>query len=153
MPIRIEKTLSLSSVGADLVVLPLHAKTMQKPLTLHPSLRELCIYSYPLAYSYYKNKESNNELSKGDIIYLERIEDTPVAIMVARGDIRRKFDMHSVLKCIKEIQALGLHNKYTIAFPALGRYDEDRISIKNVYNAVKRMLGNGSKTIHFVLNY
>lgn len=152
MPVRIESVLGFREINAGLTVLPMHANTMQKPLTLHPALPDLCKLDYPAAYSYYKYAEADG-LKRGDFILLERIDVTDIGIMIGRGDPRRKFDLYAITKALRRMADLDLHNKYTIAFPALGFYKEDGIDIKNVYKMVKKLLGNGSKTVYFVLNY
>ena len=152
MPIKIESTLNMRELNADVTVLPMHAKTMQKLLTLHRSLQDLCFIDYPMAYSFFKYKEEDG-LERGDFILLDRIGTERVGVMIARGDIRRKFDLYAITKALRTMQEMDLHNKYTIAFPALGYYEEDKIEIKNVFKMVKKFLGEGSKTVYFVLNY
>jgi len=153
MPIKIEKTLTLRTVGADLVVIPLHALHMDKALTLHPTLQETCLYDFPLAYSYYRQELDLKRLKRGDVLFYERLGDSPVLMAIVRGDIRRKFDLHAIVKCLKWIRDNDLHNKHTIAFPGIGCYESDRIDPKIVFRSVKRFLADGSKTVHFVMNY
>lgn len=152
MPIKIEKTLNMRELNAELTILPMHAKTMQKPLTLHRSMQDLCFNDYPHAYSFYKYKEKDG-LARGDFFLLDRIDGGDVGILVARGDIRRKFDLYAITKGLRTMRELNLHNKYNIAFPALGFYEEDQINIKNVYKTVQKFLGDGKKDVYFVLNY
>ena len=152
MPIQIESTLNMRELDTDLAILPLHAKVMQKPLTLHRSLTDLCTMDYPYAYSYYKYKEKDG-LERGDFILLDRIDVSRVGLMIARGDVRRKFDLYAITKALRTMREMDLHNKYNIAFPALGMYEEDKIDIKTVFNMVKKFLGDGKKTTYFVLNY
>lgn len=153
MAIKIEKTLTLSTVCPELVVLPLHALRMDKALTLHPTLSSTCFDDFPMAYSYYRQEINLKRLKRGDVIFYERLDSIPVVVMIARGDIRRKFDLHAVVKCLKWMRENDLHNQYTIAFPGLGWYESDRIDPKIVFKMVKKYLGDGSKTVHFVLNY
>lgn len=152
MPIQIESHLNMRELNAELTILPLHAKAMNKPLTLHRSFRDLCLIDYPHAYSYYKYKEQDG-LERGDFIFLDRIDSTKVGIMIARGDIRRKFDLYAIAKALRSIREMDLHNKYSIAFPALGYYEEDKIDIKRVFKMVEKFLGDGDKSVYFVLNY
>ena len=153
MSVKIDKVHSLGSTSADLVVIPMHAKTMQKPLTLHPTLHETCLYQYPLAYCHYKDMESQSKIALGDIVVSERIDRATVVWLIGRGDIRRKFDLHAITKALRQMRELDLHHTYSIAFPAIGYYKDDRIDVKLVYKAVDHFLGDGLKPIDFVLNY
>ena len=153
MSVKIDRVHSLATTGADLIVVPMHAKTMQKPLTLHPTLHETCLYQYPLAYSHFKDIESDGKLKLGDILVSERIDNATVVWLVARGDIRRKFDLHSIIRGLRQMRELDLHHRYTIAFPAIGFYESDRIDVKLVHKAVQEYLGDGLKQVDFVLNY
>ena len=67
MPMKIEKTLNMRELNAELTILPMHAKTMQKPLTLHRSMQDLCFNDYPHAYSFYKYKEKDG-LARGFLL-------------------------------------------------------------------------------------
>lgn len=142
----------MREVNADLTILPMHARTMQKPLTLHRSMQDLCFNDYPHAYSLYKYREQDG-LSRGDFFLLDRIDGVDVGVLIARGDIRRKFDLYAIVKGLRQMRELDLHNKYSISFPALGYYEEDGIDAKNVYDMVKKFLGDGAKTVYFVMNY
>ena len=153
MSVKIDKIPSLSTTSADLVVIPVDAKTMQKPLTLHPTLHETCLYQYPLAYAHYKDMETQGKIALGDIVVSERIDTAVVVWLIGRGDIRRKFDLHSIIKALTQMRDLDLHHTYSIAFPAIGYYDSDRIDVKLVHKAVKKYLGDGLKPVDFVLNY
>ena len=152
MGVKIEATLNMRELNAELTILPMHARTMQKALTLHPALPELCKVDYPSAYSYFKYAEADG-LERGDFLLFERTDTTNVGVMIARGDIRRKFDLYAITKALRRMADLDLHNKYSIAFPALGFYENDGIDVKNVYKMVKRFLGEGKKPVYFVLNY
>jgi len=153
MSVKIDKINSLATTPADLVVIPMHAKTMQKPLTLHPTLHETCLYQYPIAYSHFKDIESEGNLTLGDIIVSERLDRATVVWVIGRGDIRRKFDLYAITKALRQIRELDLHHTYSIAFPAIGYYEEDRIDVKLVYRAVKKFLGDGLKQVDFLLHY
>ena len=153
MSVKIDKVHSLATTSADLVVIPMHSKTMQKPLTLHPTLHETCLYQYPLAYCHFKDMESQGKTALGDIIVSERLDRVTVVWLIGRGDIRRKFGLHSIVKALSKIRELDLHHTHSIAFPAIGYYDSDRIDVKLVYKSVKHFLGDGLKSIDFVLNY
>jgi len=153
MSVKVDKVNSLATTGADLIVIPVHAKTMQKPLTLHPTLHDTCLYQYPLAYCHYKDMESLGKIALGDIVVSERLDRATVVWLIGRGDIRRKFDLHAIVKAIIQIRDLDLHHTHSIAFPAIGYYDSDRIDVKLVYAAVKKYLGDGLKPVDFILNY
>jgi len=153
MSVKIDKINSLGTTSADLIVIPVHVKTMQKPLTLHPTLHETCLYQYPLAYCHFKDMESQGKISLGDIIVSERLDRATVVWLVGRGDIRRKFDLYAITKALRKMRDLDLHHTYSIAFPAIGYYDNDRIDVKLVYRAVKKFLGDGLKPVDFLLHY
>ena len=51
------------------------------------------------------------------------------------------------------MRELDLHHRYSIAFPAKGFYESDRIDVKLVHKAVQEYLGDGLKQVDFVLNY
>jgi hypothetical protein len=153
MSVKIDRVHSLATTPADLVVIPMHVKTMQKPLTLHPTLHETCLYQYPIAYSHFKDIESDGTLALGDIIVSERLDRATVVWLIGRGDIRRKFDLYAITKALRQIRELDLHHTYSIAFPAIGYYEEDRIDVKLVYRAVKKFLGDGLKQVDFLLHY
>jgi len=153
MTVKIERTLTLANVEADLVVLPMHARYMSKSLTIHPTLSETCLDDFPMAYSYYRNRLKESPLSKGDVLFYEDLDSTPVLILIARGDIRRKFDMRAIIAGLVWMNKQRLHDRYSIAFPGIGCYEEDRISAKTVYRMVKKYLSDGEKTVHFVVNY
>ena len=153
MSVKIDRVHSLATTGADLIVIPMHARTMQKPLTLHPTLHETCLYQYPLAYSHFKDIESDGKLKLGDILVSERIDNATVVWLIARGDIRRKFDLHSIIRGLRQMRELDLHHRYSIAFPAIGFYESDRIDPKLVHEVVQEYLGDGLKRVDFVLNY
>ena len=106
MSVKIDRVHSLATTGADLIVIPMHAKTMQKPLTLHPTLHETCLYQYPIAYSHFKDIESDGKLTMGDIVVSERIDTATVVWLIGRGDIRRKFDLHSIIKGLRQMREL-----------------------------------------------
>ncbi len=153
MSVKIDRVHSLGTTRRDLIVIPMHVKTLQKPLTLHPTLHETCLYQFPLAYAHYKDMETQGKIALGDIVVSERIDTAVVVWLIGRGDIRRKFDLHSIVKALRQMRKLDLHHTYSIAFPAIGYYDSDRIDVKLVYKAVKKYLGDGLKPIDFVLNY
>jgi hypothetical protein len=153
MSIKVDKVHSLATTSADLVVIPIHSRTMQKALTIHPTLHETCLYQYPIAYSHFKDMESQGKTALGTIIVSERLDRATVVWLIGRGDIRRKFDLHSIIKGLTKMRELDLHLTHSIAFPAIGYYDSDRIDVKLVYDAVKKYLGDGLKPVDFVLNY
>ena len=97
--------------------------------------------------------ESQGKTALGTIIVSERLDRATVVWLIGRGDIRRKFDLHSIIKGLTKMRELDLHLTHSIAFPAIGYYDSDRIDVKLVYDAVKKYLGDGLKPVDFVLNY
>jgi hypothetical protein len=111
------------------------------------------LYRYPIAYSHFKDIESEGNLALGDIIVSERLDCVPVVWLIGRGDIRRKFDLYAITKALRQIRELDLHHTYSIAFPAIGYYEEDRIDVKLVYRAVKKFLGDGLKQVDFLIHY
>ena len=90
MSVKIDRVLTCYN-EADLIVIPMHAKTMQKPQHYNTS-RNL-----PVSISYclfsFKDIESDGKLAMGDIVISERIDTATVVWLIGRGDIRRKFDL------------------------------------------------------------
>ena len=73
MSVKIDRVHSLGTTCRDLIVIPMHVKTLQKPLTLHPTLHETCLYQFPLAYAHYKDMETQGKIALGDIVVSERL--------------------------------------------------------------------------------
>ena len=108
---------------------------------------------YPLAYAHYRRLQDANLVEVGEPVISEGIEIKPFA------GFRLPLMFAADTKCIgsfaavRRMSEMGLHQKYSIAFPAIGVYEKDGLDPTKVYKVVKKYLENGKFDVDFMVDF
>jgi hypothetical protein len=146
--INLDNHSPLTLSECDVLVVPIHI--LYKGFTRHP-LPDIK-REFPEAYVYVRRLGDSRKLQRGKLVFARG--GPPKILFLPTGyDYKKKQYLDWVEAGLIEMRKRELHNKYTIAFPALGAYDDDQIDIKEVFKLVKRYLGDGEKDVDFLLSY
>jgi hypothetical protein len=148
MVIELDNYTALTLSECDVLVVPIH--TLYTGFTRHPIpdvKRE-----FPLAYAYVRRLSDARKIKRGKLIFPRG--ETPKILFLPTGyDYTKKQYLDWVEAGLIKMREYEIHNNYTIAFPALGVYEDDQIDVKRVFRLVKKYLGDGEKDVQFLLNY
>lgn len=150
MAIKINKIDKLSEIETDIVVIPIH--TYPHEFRRHP-LPEIKL-KYTLAYAQMRRIGNARLIERGKLIRSYGKVESRIIVWLPTGKngAKRQF-IDWIVEGLREIRKYGLHNKATIAFPAIGVYESDVCDVRKVYKMVKKFLGDGEKDVQFLINY
>lgn len=151
MVVEVRKHLPLFLTDSDMVVIPVHVTNQRKSWDRYP-INEAKL-EYPLAYCHYRRLQDANLTEPGEPVLSIGIESKVICWLPLARDVRRHYKMHWLIRGLRRMNEMGLHEKYSIAFPAIGVYEEDKIDPVNVYKSVKKYLGNGTFPVEFYIDF
>ena len=137
--------------SSDMVVIPVHVTNQRKSWDRYP-INEAKL-EYPLAYCHYRRLQDANLTEAGEPVLSIGVESKVICWLPLARDVRRHYKMHWLIRGLRRMNELGLHKKYSIAFPAIGVYEEDKIDPVIVYKSVKKYLGNGTFPVEFFIDF
>jgi len=150
--IEVRKHTSLFLTDCDMVVIPVHAKNQYNKSWDRYPINEAKL-EYVLAYAQYRRLQDADLVEPGEPVISEGIESKVICWIPITVDVRRRYKMHWIIRSLRRMQELDLHNKYSIAFPALGAYEGEGVDPVNVYKIVKKYLGNGKFPVDFMVDF
>ena len=139
---------SLTLSECDVLVIPVQAGS--KGFTRHPLpdvKRE-----FPSAYAYFRRLTDSRKIARGKLV-LPRNETPKILFLPTGYHYASPQYLDWIEAGLIAMRRRQLHDKYTIAFPALGAYEEDHIDVKEVFKLVKKYLGDGKKNVDFLTSY
>ena len=128
----------ISSSERTLLVVPMHKKSYDTIPYPASSIRR----KFPLAYSYLRGKIKRAEVNVGDIVVEDVREGKVICWIIIHSQSERKYSLESIERAVERIAAAGLHQKYDMAFPALGCYSDDGVDLIDVIGVLKQHLGD-----------
>jgi hypothetical protein len=150
MSVIINSADSLARIETGMIIVPIHVyphKFVRHPL---PEVR----LRYPLAYAQMRRFGDAGLIEKGSLIKSERFAETRIVVwMPTAMSTTGKHFLDWIAAALREMRNQGLHDKYTIGFPAIGVYDADKTDVRRVFRLVKKYLSDGEKDVHFLVNY
>ena len=149
--IEVRKHTSLFLSECDMIVIPVHVTNHIKNWDRYP-INEAKL-EYPLAYAQIRRLQDANLVEAGEPVVSEGIEHKVICWLPLTRDSRRRYKMHWLIRAVRRVKELGLHNKYSIAFPALGAYEGEGLDAVNVYKVVKKYLENGKFSVEYMVDF
>jgi len=150
--INLRQHTSLFLTDADLVVIPVHVNNKNLKSWDRYPIDEAKL-EYPLAYAHYRRLQDANLVEVGEPVISEGIEHKTICWLPITLDVRRRYKMHWVIRAVRRMSEMGLHQKYSIAFPAIGVYEKDGLEATKVYKVVKKYLENGKFDVDFMVHF
>jgi hypothetical protein len=148
MTIILDNYTPLTLSDCDVIIVPVQARNrgfMRHPL---PDVKR----EFPSAYAYFRRLTEVQKIVRGKLA-LPRNESPKIVFLPTAHDYRTPQYLDWVEAGLIVLRERRVHDKYTIAFPALGIYEEDRIDVKKVFRLVKKYLGDGKKDVYFLTSY
>ena len=147
--IQIENTSSLFASDADILVCPV---CCQKKKQVNYPLQEFT-YRFPYAYGAFRRALDDDRVKRGEPYLTDVIgSEQKVLWFPVHHAYDAKYQEDWIAAGIEWIRVNGLHVQHSIAFPAMGFYEEDGIEVKAVFRLVSR-LKDTPKVVSFHVNY
>ena len=147
--VKVEQVTSLYASDADILVCPV---CCQKKKQVNYPLQEFT-YRFPYAYGAFRRALDDGKIGRGEP-YLANVIGSEQKVLWF--PVHHAYDAHYQEEWIAEgiewIRVNGLHKAHSIAFPAMGYYEEDEIDPKATFRLVSR-LNDTAKVVSFHVNY
>lgn len=126
--------------------------------TEHP-IREVRTM-FPMAYAHFRAHAQDYRreikpdfiLGRGKILFSD-FDKQKICWMPVQNRHENYFQIEWISDAIDEIVKQGLHEKFDLAFPALGYYDEDGVEMDDVLKMVYTSLFTGENVVDYHLKY